>query len=53
MGLVKSRDHRPSLREIAGLGLFLGLRPTKEHTITHRGVFSLSSLKEKGTLDIS
>ena len=51
--LVESRDHRPLLREIAGIVLFLGLRSMKEHVITHRETSSLSSLKEWGTLDIS
>ena len=36
------------------LGLVHGLlRLMREHTITHRNVCSLSSLKERGTLDIS
>ena len=52
-GLVESGDHRPLLREIAGMVLFLGLRSMKEHFITHRDTGSLSSLKERGTLDIS
>ena len=53
MRLVESRVPRPSLRESAGLGLFMGLRPIREHVIMHRDVCSLSSLKERGILDIS
>ena len=53
MGLVESQVLRPSLREIAGLGLFFGLRPVKEHAIVHKDVCSLSSLKVRGTLNIS
>ena len=41
------------LRESVGLCLFMGLRPTREHAITHRDVCSLSSLNERDTLDIS
>ena len=52
MGLVKSWVQRPPLREIAGLGLFFGLRLVKEHDIVHRDVYSLSSLKVRGTLEI-
>ena len=52
-GLVESQDQDPTLRDKEGLGLFMGLRAMREHAITHRNVFSLSSLKEKGTLDIS
>ena len=51
--LVESRGQKPSLRERVGLGLFMGLRPMREHTITHREACSLSSLKESGILDIS
>ena len=53
MGLVESRVQRPSLRKIACLGLFFDLRPMKEHAIAHRDACSLSSLKVRGTLDIS
>ena len=53
MGLVESRVQRPSLREISGLGLFFDLRSVKEHAITHRDAYSLSSLMVKGILDIS
>ena len=53
MGLVESRVRRLSLREIAGLVLFFGLRPVKEHVIAHRDACILSSLKVRGTLDIS
>ena len=53
MGLVECWVLRLSLREIVGLGLFFGLRPVKEHVIVHRDVCSLSSLKVRGTLDIS
>ena len=52
-GLVESRDLGPSLRDKVGLGLFMGLVFIKEHAIMHRDVCSLSSLKERGTLDIS
>ena len=33
-------------------GLFMGLRPMREHAITHRDACNLSSLKEMSTLDI-
>ena len=52
MRLVKSQVRRPSLRESAGLGLFMGLRPMREQAIMHRDACNLSSLKERGTLDI-
>ena len=52
MGLVESKVQKPLLRESAILGLFMGLMHMREHTITHRDACSLSSLKEKGTLDI-
>ena len=45
--------HSPLLREIAGLGLFLGLRPIRKHTLTHKDACSLSFLKVRGTLDNS
>ena len=50
---VLGRHKNPSLRDKIGLGLFMGLRPMREHAITHRDACSLSSLKERGTLDIS
>ena len=53
MGLVKPQDQKPSLRDKVGLGLFMGLRPMREHTITYRDACSLSSLREMGFLDIS
>ena len=53
MGLVESRVRKPLLKEIADLGLFFGLRPMKEHVILYRNACSLSSLKVRGTLDIS
>ena len=53
MGLVESRVRRPSLREIACLGLFFGLRPMKEHAIAHRDACTLLSLKVRNTLGIS
>ena len=53
MGLVESRGPKPSLRNKVGLGLFMGLRPMKEHVITNRDACSLSSLNERGSLDIS
>ena len=52
-GLVESRDQKPSLRDKVGLSLFMGLRAMREHAIMHRDAYCLSSLKEKGTLDIS
>ena len=53
MGFVEFWDQKPSLRDKVGLGLLMGLRAIREHTITHRDGSSLSSLKERGTLDIS
>ena len=53
MGLVESQDQKPSLRNKVGLSLFMGLRPMRKHVITHGDACSLSSLKERGTLDIS
>ena len=53
MKLVESWDQKPSLRDKVGLGLFMGLRSMREHVITHRDEYSLSSLKEKGILEIS
>ena len=53
MRLVESRDQKPLLRDKVGLGLFMGLRAMREHAIRHRDACSLSSLKERGTLDIS
>ena len=41
MGLVQSRGPKPSLRDKAGLGLFMNLRPMREHTITHKDACSL------------
>ena len=35
------------------LGLFMGLKPMREHAITRRDVCSRSSLKEMSMLDIS
>ena len=52
MGLVDSRDQRPLLREKADLGFFFGLWPMREHTIKHGDACTLSSLKERGTIDI-
>ena len=52
MGLVESRDQKPSLRYKAGLGLSMGLRPMREHAKTHKDACSLSSLKKRGPLDI-
>ena len=49
-GIMRSKAFT---RDKVGLGLFIGLRPMREHAITHRDGCSLSSLKEKGTLDIS
>ena len=51
--LVESCDQNPSLRDKEGLGLFMGLKPMREHTIMHRDSCSLSSLQERGFLDIS
>ena len=53
VGLVESWGQKPSLRDKAGLGLLISLRPMREHTIAHKDVCSLSSLIERGTLDIS
>ena len=53
IGLVESQDQKPSLRDIVGLGLFMGLRHMRIHVITHRDACNLSSVKEMGTLDIS
>ena len=52
MGSVESWVRRPLLREIAGLGLFFGLRPMKEPIIAYRDACSLS-LKMRDILDIS
>ena len=51
--LVESRDHKSSLRDKGGLGLFMGIRHMRLHAITHRDSCSLSSLKERDTLEIS
>ena len=51
-GIVESRDQELSLRDKVSLGLFMSLRPIREHAITNRDACSLSSLKERGTLDI-
>ena len=51
MGLVESQGPMPSFRDKVGLGLFMGLRPMRKHVIMHRDECSLSSLKERGTLD--
>ena len=53
MRLVESQDQMSSLRNIVGLGLFMGLRAMREHAITHRDACNLSFLNERGTLDIS
>ena len=50
---MESWVRRSSLRESADLGLFMALRPMREHAIMHRNTCSLSSLIESGTLDIS
>ena len=52
-GFVESWYQKPSLRDEVGLGLFIGLRAMREHVVTNRDPCSLSSLKERGTLDIS
>ena len=49
-GISGSKD---LTRDKVGLGLFMGLKPMREHTITHREACSLSSLKERCFLDIS
>ena len=51
--LVESRDLKTSLRDKVGLGLVISLRAVREQVITHRNMCSLSSLKERGTLNIS
>ena len=53
MGFVESQDQNLPLRDKGGLGLVIGLRPMREHTIVHRDACSLSSLQEMGFLDIS
>ena len=53
MRLVESRDQKHSLRDKVRLGLFMGLRAMRDHTITHRDMCSLTSFKERGILDIS
>ena len=53
MGLVEPWDQKSSLRDKVGLGFFMGLKPTREHAIRHKDICSLSSFKERGTLDIS
>ena len=52
MGLVESQVQRPPLKGSAGLGLFMGLGPMREHAITHRDAYSLSSLNERATINI-
>ena len=42
---MESRDQRPLLREKAGLVLFLGLRPMREHAITTRECVAYHLLK--------
>ena len=41
MGFVESRDQKLPIRDKVGLGLFMGLRPMREHAITHRDVCNL------------
>ena len=52
-GLVESQEQGTSLKNKGGLELFMGLRAMMEYAIRHRDTCSLSSLKERGTLDIS
>ena len=52
-GLVESQDQKPSLKDKVGLGMFMGLRAIREHAITHIDACSLSSIKDRSTLDIS
>ena len=40
-----SRDQKPPLIDKVGLGLFMSLKPTREHAIMHRDACSLSYLK--------
>ena len=53
MVIVESWDQNLSLRVKTGLGLLMGLKIMRELTITHRDACSLSSLQERGFLDIS
>ena len=39
-------------RESVGLSLFMDLSPMREHVIMRRDACGLSSLKERGTLDV-
>ena len=52
-GLAKSQDQKHLLRDKGGLSLFIGLRHMRKHDIMDRDAYSLSILKEKGTLNIS
>ena len=47
MRLVESQGPKPSLRDKVGLGLFMGLRPMREHVITHKDACNISSLIER------
>ena len=53
MGLVESQDQKHSLRDKGDLGLFMGLRNMRIHSIMYRDACSLSSLKNRGIFDIS
>ena len=49
MGLVESRDQKPSLRDKEDFGLFMGLRAIREHVIMHGDACNLSFFKERGS----
>ena len=51
--LIEPRDQKSLLIGKVSLALFMGLRAIREHDIMHRDSYSLSSLKERRTLDIS
>ena len=51
--LMEPWDQKPLQRGKVSLGLFTGLRAITKHAIMHRDACSLSSLKERKTLDIS
>ena len=50
---MKSQDQKSSIRDKAGLVFVMGIRSMREHTIVHKDECNLSSLIERGTLDIS
>ena len=50
---MESQDQKSSLRDKAGLVLVTGIRPMREHVISYKDECNLSSLRERGILDIS